>query len=345
MKPLDKPLLMKVSSHHDIEIDDTLGRHLDDLAFVQRRYERLPGLVSDALQKVLSYRGRNAFWLWAGSFIRWLMSIDLRVRGRARAAPLLVQGLRLGQHSKQQAAAVQHAAETEYGSGVGYASERDDLAIAQRYKAWLAASAHFPTEEERLGTQFYFSIHNTTRFLRSRPDIRRLVDFGACYGINDHGIAVLNPGVEVFGVDRAAMVKDFNDGEFQAPNLHYVAADIFDFIEGAGDLSDCAFLFMRTAFIFPEPFMVRLMTLLAGHRIAAIIGIEPFGYSLTERRVPELSTEPRPSVRGRGGMWLHNYPSLVSMAGLRIIEEQWLCPMERTGDHKDAERQYCFIAA
>ena len=190
-----------------------------------------------------------------------------------------------------------------------------------------------------------FAITNTSAFLQAHPKIKRLINFGSCYGILDYEIARRNPGVHLYGLDRADLVRKFNDEQFRAPNLTYVAADIMEYLRGQDDLSDTAFLFMRTAFIFPEKFMAELMKVLGERRIAAIVGLEPSGYSLSEGGIYELSTNYQPSVLGRGLMYFHNYPYWAGCAGLRVVQQKWLCPVERTFDHKDAQRIYCFIAA
>ena len=90
------------------------------------------------------------------------------------------------------------------------------------------------------------------------------------------------------------------------------------------DLSDTAFLHMRTMMIFPENFVRDLIDSLAERRIGAIIGFEPYGYSLRAKRLYAFSTAYQPSIEYRGNNLIHNYPAWAERAGLSVRGEWWL---------------------
>lgn len=341
---LDRPLLSIVSDDPKIDhIDDCVIENILNIHAIEERYVHINLRINRYLIKFVSYGGSNFILKTIGRVIDFLMKKDLNRLGRNVTSTELTRGLHFAQAHKSDVRQ-KGVNPVSFDSGVGYDSEDHDLAIALRYKAWVDASQHFETEEERLGTYFYFSINNTAAFLKEHSYIKKVINFGACYGIMEDGIASRCPNVKVMGVDRAVAIKNFNDSLFNRDNLEFIAADIQDVINREGDLSNTLFMFMRTAFIFSEGFMTNLFKLLGEKNIAAIVGIEPFGYIFSEGHVYKFSEQYQQSKEQRGGMMVHNYPYLCKLSGLNVIEQKYFLPMTRHGDFTDANRTYCFIA-
>lgn len=343
LKKLDRPLILTVSDDPQSQINSNLRQHLDYLSFIQFRYYTLPKFILMFVIKLISYRKNNVFVKFFSHLISKALLMDLKQYIPDVSKKEISKGLQFAWgHERANDENVDNP--VSYDSGRGYDSPELDLAIAKRYKAWVDGSQHFETEEERLGTYFFFAIRNTIKFLKAHKEISRVINFGACYGIVEHSIAVECPHVHVLGVDRSPLIKDFNDNIFQARNLEYVASDIREFIKNFDDFSDSLFMFMRTAFIFPEDFMVDIFKLLAKREISAVAGIEPFGYSLSSKQFYEFTDEYKPSEEMRGGIIVHNYPYLAKIAKLDIFERKYFVPTKLEGDFTDTNRAFSFIA-
>lgn len=338
---VESPSLMVVTNDHGIAIDSELDRVLDNFAFVDRRYSHLPSWLLTALIKLLSYPRGNLLVRAAAWIAHKAVKLDLTLNGRSDAMPHFVRGLSSAKLTARNRKARAQSAES-YGSNIGYDNEEHDLSIALRYKAWVNSTSHLGTQEERIGTQFHFAIENTAQFLANHPEIKRFINFGACYGLVDYELAKRLPNVQFFGVDRALSVKHFNDDEFSAPNLEFVAAKITDFLDQAGDLNDAAFFHMRTMMIFPEAFVSDLFRRLSSVR--AVVGIEPYGYLMQERGLYEFSSDPKPSALFRTGMYIHNYPAWAASIGLGLVAEKWLTKPNLPKNESSTNRIYAYIA-
>jgi SAM-dependent methyltransferase len=340
---LDKPLLQKVQEHPGALSDD-ICNILEEQNYITQRYCRIPKGFLEIVIKLLAYKGRNGVYRVAAKIIKLLLRFDLSSKTQHLQYSHVFKGLQFA-HALKKPNVTKDDNPVDYSSNIGYSSEKYDLYIAKRYKAWFDGSQHFAEKEQRLGTWFHHAIKENVKFIKETPSVRRVVNFGACFGIVEYEISKECEAVDIFGIDRSELVKKFNENLFGNKNLHFVAADILDFIDKYEDLSDTHFMVMRTAFIFPENFIQSLFDLLREKRIGSIFILEQYGYCHDVGGLYEFSESYQPSLHYRGGSMVHNYPYFCKEAGLSILNIQYFLPLELTNTHTDANRGISLIAS
>lgn len=220
-----------------------------------------------------------------------------------------------------------------FASGYGYANESEDFRAADDYRLDIAQ----PNSKSR---DLFEHCITELGGLIAANNIKRVVNFGACYGWMDAQLAGQFPNTRFFGVDRAPAVKTLNDQSFRADNLEFVAADIVEWIRAQGDLSDAIFVHVRTAVVLPESFVRQLYRELSDRRCAFVFGAETYGIPRSTDVVYVMDLADKPSVHYREQMFIHNYPGLLAASRYETDRFEWLTLPSR----EDGQRIASFTA-
>jgi hypothetical protein len=167
-------------------------------------------------------------------------------------------------------------------------------------------------------------------------DCTDCVDFGALYALPDSMLAAEFPSVQFHAVDRSAEIKRLNEEEFGRTNLHFVAKDIFDFLEGQQFRSGLLVHSKVLMFLYPA-FTARLYAAAKASGCRHVLCVEWAGYSHETGRFYHFdAARPLPSVLLRPPFFCHNYPWFARAAGYRIQAMQlYRSPMTKP-HHRDA---------
>lgn len=175
--------------------------------------------------------------------------------------------------------------------------------------------------------------------LKDNPGIRRALNFGVSYGYVNAQVAARFPEVIIEGIDRSPFTKAMNEVEFPAPNLKFIAADIFDHLASA-TYQDCLLFHSRTLTYLPRPWVERFYRAVAAAGFNTVVVHEQFGRSRETGRVYTFDQVPRPSVLFRNRMFTHNYPALLVAAGFKTVA--W---SEFKTDHLDPDYRMLEVVA
>ena len=194
-------------------------------------------------------------------------------------------------------------------------------------------------------TPFTFAEHVklASHVLCGDPACRTMLDFGAFMATPDQIIADYFPDVNVIGLDRSTRVKFLNEQEFSAPNLHFVAEDIFSFIR-ANDLRGALMTHVRTTSLLYPAAVSLLYAEAARAGIKHIIGIEYSGYSRELHRFFPFEETLTPSAVLRDGMFIHDYPNIAEACGYSVRRIELKRVPMRKAKQQDMHA-LCFIAS
>ena len=205
-----------------------------------------------------------------------------------------------------------------YGSGYGYENEETDFGYQKEVLHDLsrgARSKHWPILLEGL---------TELDRLIEKLELKRVVNFGVALAHIDDQLAQKYSDVDFIGIDRAPSVKAFNEKQYERPNMTFLAADIMDWVDGQESLEGALFVNMRTIMQLPERFVREYYGRLYERGAAGIYSAEPYGIPRETDSIFLMDYERKPSVHYRDGMWLHNYPEILTSAGFEVIRAEYV---------------------
>lgn len=190
---------------------------------------------------------------------------------------------------------------------------------------------YFGAWPNRPALSFHLQTQILTQILRSDPECRAVIDFGALYAKPDADVARAFPHVTVYGVDRSELIKGMNIGAFpEIENLQFIASDILEFLRGHNDLRGGLLVHALTGICILPRMIEKLYAQCAVAGIKHIALVELSGYSHQLRQFFSYSETPQPSAVFRQGMILHDYPSMLRRAGYSVQDAQLIkCPMPK----------------
>lgn len=208
-----------------------------------------------------------------------------------------------------------------FDSGFGYDSEFAELGYAEYYRQQIL-KGNLVSQKTESGI-LYNAVVPMIGSIIEQSSIMNVVDFGVSYGYVDSLIAELYPSVQIIGIDRSVLTKQYNERFFKIPNLEFVAGDIFEYFE-SHPMRDAICFHMRTLTCLPQSFVERFYDKCAHSGFKRIVGAEVCGISWETGQPYQFSINEKKSVCFRNGMFIHNYPGLLKKAGYSITESRLL---------------------
>ena len=206
----------------------------------------------------------------------------------------------------------------EYGSGVGYQNEIQELEVVLDYYKEIEFWRKTPVAKRpREPCEFYEWVEKKLKDAIWQGGIKTVVNFGSGYAYIDSRLAKAFPDTIFYAVDRSPLTKMFNTRVFSGqPNLLPVSWDIFNALQFTSGRSPRLLLTMRCLTLFPQDFVERLYSAAYEAGFECVVSIEPNGRSeVTEEAYQFDAGRDHPSVPLYMGMNAHNYPGLMKQAG------------------------------
>ena len=205
----------------------------------------------------------------------------------------------------------------EFDSGYGYETEIRELDTAIKYYKELNGQ-NVNTLRSESGVLYKHVLKILDDLVAKDKEIRKLLDFGVCYGHIVSEVAKRFPHISSYGIDRSGLTKVFNEFLFQdLNNLHIESGDVFDLFKDT-DFQKGIFFHSRTLVLLPPSFLDKLYQSVHEAGFKYILGAEQFGISWQTGKPFRLSEEKTDSVVYRNHMFLHNYPEILLRANYRI---------------------------
>jgi hypothetical protein len=200
----------------------------------------------------------------------------------------------------------------------GYTNSLDELKTALGYKNEIERGFPRPGESKEL--------YRHTELILSDllEEAKYLVNFGVCYAYIDSILALKYPDVQIIGIDRSKFTKLLNEGDFSPKkNMQFVADDVMTFLANK-DFENGVFFHTRTCCLLPKSFIELLYKEVAKAGFSQIVCIEQVGISRQTGVPYKFSNNDQPSVAFRWGMYIHNYPALLTKAGYTVTRAELL---------------------
>lgn len=208
-----------------------------------------------------------------------------------------------------------------FDSGYGYESEMFELSVAEHYRDQIEKGNWDKQRTE--SHDLYRTVIPLLQQTMEKNGIKKMLDFGVGYAYVNDQLAQRMPNVEFSCVDRSVLTKVYNEKYFNLPNLHFIAGDIYDSMNGE-DWREGLCFHMRTMTCMPESFIREFYAKCHERGFKYIVGAEQCGLSWQLGEPYTFSLEPKPSVAFRNFMFIHNYPGLLREAGYELVTSELL---------------------
>lgn len=205
----------------------------------------------------------------------------------------------------------------KFGSAYGY-DELLELRAAINYQHQLEQGVDTLVAESG---KLYQHLEQKLSELASKG-AKVFLNFGVGLAYVDSLVALKHPECHFVGIDRSEFTQVVNHRCYgHISNLECIAGDVFELLKTRR--FDNGVLFTaRTLLLLPRSFILKLYAAAAEAGIRQILAVEQIGISRYTGRPYEFSDEDKPSVPFRAKMFLHNYPSLLNVAGFPVKESQ-----------------------
>jgi hypothetical protein len=164
-----------------------------------------------------------------------------------------------------------------------------------------------------------------SRLLTTLNTPQKFINWGSSYAWLESELSKEFPECLFYGLDRFECNRNLNRKEFKSKNLFFISTgDMLDFIKGNQKLfKDSAFHHCYTAMFFLPAFIEQLYSKLFLSGASYIICHEHTAYSNQLKQIYRISeTEHRESALHRDSLILHNYPSILSKAGFKMVSAE-----------------------
>lgn len=202
------------------------------------------------------------------------------------------------------------------GSNYGYEDEIREFMVTFKYFEQIE-NKDFATQSSESYLLYQLIIEKFSNLIAANPNIKKVFNFGVCYGYVDWLLAKKFPKIKFIGIDRSKYTQIFNEDKLGGlKNLEFVTSDIFVYL-AKKDFSDSVFFSARTMVYLPPEIISKIYAEVSKVNFEFILGFEQIGLSRETLKPYIFDENFRDSVLHRERFFIHNYPYLTKKAGFK----------------------------
>jgi hypothetical protein len=222
------------------------------------------------------------------------------------------------------------------------ADEEEDFADVLKYAREIRAGKELVASESGA---LYAHLADVVGRELAGGTLRRVLNVGVGFAHIDSILAARHPDVRFVGIDRSMLTQVYNTAHFgDRPNMMFCTGSAPELLAD-GSWENAVLLTSRTLTKAPPSYVRSLYAAAAHAGVATIITVEPVGVSRQTGTWYRFSDDDQPGVVYRKGMYIHNYPGLLRLAGFRVVRSELIATNHPHADFRLVSLTACRSAA